>query len=611
MAQSDPQSPAPLHGLLAPVTPREHPHESPHAHDEPASFAWIAPWALLAVGVLATLLLAGCATPSERPRTLAQPALLPEVRDALAAPATPRPPALPPAVAQALVPPADLSMPPLPRVAPEPRFDLNVVSLPVAQVFAALAKDTRYSMLVDPELKGSVTVNLKDVTLLEALETLREMYGFEYRVQGTRVFVQAAALSTRVFQVNYLLANRTGRSDVRVTSGSIAQATGAQTAGGAGGAPAPAAGGGAAAPESSRITTQSRNDFWPELESALKLLIGERDGRQVVVSPQSGVVVVRAMPAELRAIEQYLRAARLSIERQVMLEAKIIDVRLRESFQTGINWAAFTSGGNHRGGAGLLTPGSQLGTSGNLTGGALTANPGSTLALGPTATSGLFGLAFQTSNFAALLSFLETQGDVQVLSSPRIATLNNQKAVLKVGTDEFFVTSVSTTTNSTAGGSTTSPTITVQPFFSGIALDVTPQIDEDGNIILHVHPSVSSVAERTKVLNLGSLGNFTLPLAASTVSETDTIVRARDGNIVAIGGLMKTARSSERAQLPGVGSAPVVGGLFGSRASELDKHELVILLKPTVIHSDAQMDALRTESLQRLDQLTAAPRALP
>ncbi len=195
---------------------------------------------------------------------------------------------------------------------------------------------------------------------------------------------------------------------------------------------------------------------------------------------------------------------------------------------------------------------------------------------------------------------------MQVLSSPRIAALNNQKAVLKVGTDDFFVTGITTsTTTSTGGGNVTSPTITVQPFFSGIALDVTPQIDENANIILHVHPSVSTVAERTKVLNLGTLGGaITLPLASSTVSETDTIVRVRDGAIVAIGGLMKTSRSFDRNQVPGAGDLPVLGQLFGSSKREVDKHELVILLKPTVIHSDAQMDTLREESLQRLQALT-------
>jgi MSHA biogenesis protein MshL len=568
--------------------------------EDPPRWAWFVPVTIALIGVASILLLAGCASPRSGERDL-----LPEVRAALAEPAQAKPAPLPPAVANALVPPADLTLPALNGKTTEPRFDLNVVALPAAQVFAALAKDTRYSMLVDPALTTPVTVNLKDVTLVEALDTLRDMYGFEYRVQGTRVFVQPAALATRVFQVSYLTANRAGRSDVRVTSGSIANAAVAG-APPAGAAAATTAG----AQESSRITTQTRSDLWAELEASLRLLVGAdgKNDRQVIVSPQSGVIVVRGLPKELRAVEAYLRAARLNIERQVMLEAKIIEVQLRDGAQTGINWAAFVSGNNHAGSIGPINPGTSLATSGAVSSGALSATPGTSLALAASAANGLFGLAFQTSNFAALLQFLETQGNVQVLSSPRIAALNNQKAVLKVGTDDFFVTGITTSTTASATGNVTSPTITVQPFFSGIALDVTPQIDENASIILHVHPSVSSVAERNKVLNLGDLGgSITLPLASSTVSETDTIVRVRDGAIVAIGGLMKAARSFDRTQLPGAGDVPVAGHLFGSTTRATEKSELVILIKPTVIHSDAQLDAVRDETLDRLDALAARP----
>jgi len=569
--------------------------------DDPPAAALLAPWTLAVLGVVLCLLLIGCATPHKP----ADP-LLPEVRAAMTEPAQTRPAPLPPALANALVPPADLSLPSLNGKTAEPRFDLNVVGLPAAQVFAALAKDTRYSMLVDPALTTPVTVNLKDVTLAEALDTLREMYGFEYRVQGTRVFVQPATLATRVFQVNYLTANRAGRSDVRVTSGSIANSGATNGAVPTTNPPISTA----TSQESSRITTQSKSDLWAELEASLRLLVGAdaKNDRQVIVSPQSGVIVVRGLPRELRAVESYLRAARLNIERQVMLEAKIIDVQLRDGMQTGINWAAFISGNNHAGSVGPITPGTNLVASGALSSGNLSAVPGSSLNLASTAATGLFGLAFQTSNFAALLQFLETQGQVQVLSSPRIAALNNQKAVLKVGTDDFFVTGITTTTTASTTGNVTSPTITVQPFFSGVALDVTPQIDENASIILHVHPSVSSVEERNKVLNLGDLGGtITLPLASSTVSETDTIVRVRDGAIVAIGGLMKASQLYNRQQLPGVGDIPVAGNLFGSTTRATQKSELVILIKPTVINSDAQFDAAREESLERLDALAARP----
>ncbi|HEY9380987.1 MAG TPA: hypothetical protein VIQ01_07045 [Burkholderiales bacterium] len=201
----------------------------------------------------------------------------------------------------------------------------------------------------------------------------------------------------------------------------------------------------------------------------------------------------------------------------------------------------------------------------------------------------IFGLAFQTNSFAALLNFLEGQGSVQVLSSPRIATLNNQKAVLKVGTDEFFITNVQSGTSNvsgtTTGGTNTFPTLTLQPFFSGVALDITPQIDDASNVILHVHPSVSNVVQDNRQINLGALfgGDISLPLARSTVSETDSIVKVTDGNIVAIGGLMKVDISDSRSGLPGAQDVPVVGNLFGSRDRLAVKKELVILIKPTII----------------------------
>jgi MSHA biogenesis protein MshL len=200
----------------------------------------------------------------------------------------------------------------------------------------------------------------------------------------------------------------------------------------------------------------------------------------------------------------------------------------------------------------------------------------------------LFGLAFQTSNFAALINFLQTQGELQVLSSPRIATLNNQKAVLKVGTDEFFVTNVTTNQTVTTGGAIqNSPSITVQPFFSGVALDVTPQIDENNEIILHIHPSVSSVVDKTKDIDLGAAGTFRLPLASSSISETDTIVRVGNSNIVAIGGLMRQADSRTRGQIPGLGDVPIIGHAFKNTTRSGLKSELVILLKPTVIQADS------------------------
>jgi MSHA biogenesis protein MshL len=220
----------------------------------------------------------------------------------------------------------------------------------------------------------------------------------------------------------------------------------------------------------------------------------------------------------------------------------------------------------------------------------------------------LFGLAFQTDNFAGVLTFLESQGSVQVLSSPRIATLNNQKAVLKVGTDEFFITNVTggttTTTGAVAGttGTNTFPTLTLRPFFSGVALDITPQIDEESNIILHIHPSVSDVQEQDRQVNLGTLfgGTVTLPLARSTVSETDSIVKVGDSNIVAIGGLMKVDITNDQSGVPFLQNIPIAGQAFRSNRRTAVKKELVILIKPTVVQSDRDLQQDLQETRDRM-----------
>jgi MSHA biogenesis protein MshL len=367
-----------------------------------------------------------------------------------------------------------------------------------------------------------------------------------------------------------------------------------------------------AATLTSQVQTRTDSDFWNELRTALNTIVSG-EGRSVVVNGLSGVIVVRAYPAELRAVEQYLKATQVMVERQVMLEAKILEVQLSERFQNGINWASF-NGVNHRGTLGVLQPGATLGATGSgsaLANSDLTALPGVAGSLAASALgNGFVGLAFQTANFAALLSFLETQGQVSVLSSPRIATLNNQKAVLKVGTDELFVTNVTSTTTSTAAGTTSAPNLTLQPYFSGISLDVTPQIDEEGMIILHIHPSISAVSEKEKVVDLGSLGQYRLPLATSSVNETDSIVRVQDGNIVAIGGLMTHSQTSNRNGLPGTVSSPA-GVLFGQRGSSVEKRELVILLKPTIIRNDrGWVDDLR-QSGERLRNFDLPPVNVP
>ncbi len=518
--------------------------------------------------------------------------------------------AKPEAVNDALLPPLNVEMPALDDKPTETRFDLAVNNTPVNQVFMAIVSGTRYSMLLHPDVAGNVSLALKNVTVFEALETVREMYGYDYKVDGMRIYVQPLTLQTRIFQVNYLTGQRDGTSSLKVKSSSLSEnvtsSGGTTTTGQTQNSSSSQYG--ATGADSSKVSTTSQSNFWEELSQALKMIIGTEEGRNVVISPMSGVIVIRALPDELRNVTAYLKASQISIERQVILEAKIIEVQLNDSFQSGVNWAGFgnlkaspTSRGSfgQMGAGTTLLPNAVGGAAQAIGNATLSGTPGTSLLSGANNAGTIFGLAFQTTNFAALLSFLESQGNVHVLSSPRIATLNNQKAVLKVGTDEFFVTEISGGTQATANVAGTAPTVKVQPFFSGIALDVTPRIDENNEIILHVHPSVSSVTTVNKTLNLGTgIGTYNLPLASSSVSETDSIVRARDGQIVAIGGLMRQATFDDQSGLPGMPKT-----VFGQTNKRTEKRELVILLKPTVVDNDKGWVDDITQSRDRISRM--------
>jgi MSHA biogenesis protein MshL len=553
-------------------------------------------------------LFAGCASTSAPPPT----AVLDAIQREMTLATQPKAPAASVALDNALLPPLVLD-----AVKPaEARFDITVQNAPVSQVYNAIVVGTPFSMLVPPELSGTVTLNLKHVTVRDVLDAMRDLYGYEYKVVGDRIYPQSNAMQTRLFQVNYLSSRRQGSTNVSLTSTSITGGTntpgtsGTATVPGTTGTGAAGATGGTTAGRtggSSSVSTTTGGDFWKEIESSLKSLVNSGDkGGSVQVNQSSGVILVRAMPAELREVEKFLKATQGVIERQVMLEAKIMEVSLSDEYQAGVNWAAFRSTPSNLAfgaqGANTTLGAAARGTQSALSAPNLNITPGAIA--GSVATGlarGFYGLAFQSANFAALLGFLESQGSVHVLSSPRVATLNNQKAVLKVGSDEFFVTNVSTTTTTGTGATTTSPTVTLQPFFSGIALDVTPQIDANDQIILHVHPSISTVSEKTKTIDLGAGGSLILPLAASAINESDAIVRVRDGQIVAIGGLMRQRQTGDRSGLPGT-TQNDAGVLLGQRGRSMYKSELVILIKPTVLREDADWQASLQEVNQRLQE---------
>jgi MSHA biogenesis protein MshL len=578
----------------------------------------------------AALLLAGC---QGAPKRDTYDAIGRELAGAATRPAAPA--AVDDVVANALLPPAAALARELPKARPalEERFNVAFNNVPAQQFFRSIVAGTRYNMLVHPDVAGTISANLKDVTLVETLDAVREMYGYDYRIDGTRITIKPLTMQTRMFQVNYLVGNRRGLSNLRVNSTSVSNAGnnyqnnqgnqnyqpgqgGTQNNQGNPNNPNNSNGqGNFGQMDSSDVSTSSSSDFWSDLKSAIEAIVGSKEGgRSVVVSPHSGVVVIRALPDELHNVDTYLKATQLSVDRQVILEAKILEVELNDSYQSGVNWASFASfRGPHdnRVSTGFLAPGTALtplpfsgGQPAEISSGTgMTASSGFSLSNAGSAAGAMFGLAFQTSNFAALISFLESQGTVHVLSSPRIAAMNNQKAVLKIGTDEFFVTGVTTTTSSNTAGNTITPSVILQPFFSGVVLDVTPQIDDKGNILLHVHPSVSQVSTVNKAVSLGTAGNLSLPLAASATSEVDSMVRGQDGRVVAIGGLMRQSSTGDNSQVPVAGNLPVLGALFRNKKNVNQKRELVVLIKPTIVEGSNNWNQDLLDTSRRIEQL--------
>lgn len=488
-------------------------------------------------------------------------------------------------VASALLPDINLSAPGAGSIDVEPRFDIKVHRARVRQFFMGLVDDSSYNMILHPKVKGRITLDLKNVTVSEVMDVVRDVYGYDYEQTKTAFSVFPNTMRTRIFRMNYLNVNRTGGSQMSVSSGQVTESV---TGTGDTASTSKSTSG-------SNINTESSSDFWVELKESLTALVGNKKGRNVVVSPQSGMVVVRAMPHELRSVEKFINKTQSFVQRQVIIEAKILEVELNERFQTGINWAALqTSGSNsalagQTGGGSIFTGSGESGIAGN----AGDLNPAALSQITGTAASafgGMFSLALNVgSDFSAFIEMLKSQGDVQVLSSPQVSTINNQKAVIKVGKDEFFITDVESNTSTTTATASTQSNVELTPFFSGVALDVIPQISESGEIILHVHPTVSSVTEKTKNISVSSGTSLSVPLAVSSIRESDSIIRAKSGQVVIIGGLMQNSVEQETSKVPLLGDLPLLGALFRHTKDVSIKSELVILLKPVVIDSDQTM----------------------
>lgn len=486
----------------------------------------------------------------------------------------------------------------------QPRFNVAAANVDVADFFTSLVADTDYSVAIHPAVSGQITLDLKQVTLNEAFAVIEQLYGYHIQQVGSIYKVMPGGLRTETIPVNYLLMQRSGSSSISVTAGGISssqngngnsnnnqnayQGNNNQNSNNQNVNNQNGQNGQNGQGNGSSVQSSSETDFWKDLKEAITGVMGSGPDRAVVVSPQAGLVTVRGLPAEIEAVRAYLGQTEASLQRQVILEVKIIEVTLNDDYQQGINWSQIAG-----------TIGS---TDINFSNNSFNLGNNITAQIG-----GLGSIGFEGDDFSGVINLLETQGNAQVLSSPRVTAINNQKAVIKVGSDEYYVTGVSSSSNladttGTGTGITRDvPIPELEPFFSGIALDVTPQINVDGDVILHVHPSVSETTELSKSINLGGTSAYTLPSAQTNIRESDTIIKARNGEIVVIGGLMQSTISDSESKVPVLGSVPVLGKLFTSISKVERKKELIILIKPTVSSGSAMQQQLK-QSADLIDQ---------
>lgn len=402
------------------------------------------------------------------------------------------------------------------------RYTIKFRAADIQDVLIALATQSGINIVFGEEIRGTVSVNLFEVTFLEVIDSLLRTLEYSYRIEGN--IVRIIKHDTRMFRLNYVFADSSSKGSRRGTgTGSSAK-------------------------------SDQQGDFWTDVETAVNSLVSSNG--EVVVDSLSGLIIVTDTTDALHRVERFLSALQSVANRQVIIEAKIVDVTLDDEYQLGINWDAANLG---------------FSSINSNTSGSISQNFGN-----PT---GFMRFTITSDHITALLDALGNQGQLEVISSPRITTMNNQEAYIDVSEEiPYYTAEISVQTGEVLGWN-------VEFRKAGVIFVVTPQISENGQIMIRVTPRVSELVGYTDP-------GRAEPVPIIEVREVSTVISVLDGQTVVLGGLNRKKKLESVSMIPGLGNLPFIGKLFRKTVQTLKNTELVLLLTPHLVSEYSQYDEI-------------------
>jgi general secretion pathway protein D len=459
-------------------------------------------------------------------------------------------------------------LPPPEPPAPTERYDVVVNEVPVSELLFALARDADLEIDIIGDIEGQVTLNATDATLPRLLERIALQAPIRYELRDDYLKIAADEPYVASYPVDYVNITRTSTSSVDTATQIASTGTGQQGGGG---------GSGGSNNSSTELVNESNNQFWSTLERNLANLLGvstegESSGDRIMLNREAGYVSVRATERQHRQVQAYLDQVVSSARRQVLIEATVVEVELSDRHQSGVDWARLAQGD----GFDLVQnmTGSALGGAFNVP------NPPSGGTSGAT-----IGYTNNTSSatIQSTIKALNEFGNARVVSSPKITALNNQLAILKVVDNRvYFTVEVNETITDNNTSTTFETEVNTVPV--GLVMTVTPYIGESEEVLLNVRPTVSSILgfknDPNPELAQAGVQN---QIPEIQVREMESMLRVNSGQTAVIGGLMQNSVNRTERSVPVLGSLPLLGGLFSFRDDQVEKTELIIFLRPTVV----------------------------